>query len=546
MNNLEFLKLKNLCSTLNAVYIENYKQPIKTQLDFFNYFFNSVKHVSVKHVLANNKNELLTDLEFLSKTLYIDIIFYDLSLVSSFNIKALINFKEKNKNIILIGLTEEVENKHKKFKKGLEAQISKVFSLKEFYEIIFLEIKKHKQKLQECNDCLSIYSLNKNIVEKKYEYIALFDIKNFSIINRLYGREFGDKVILKVASLLKENESLFHKHYKIDSDKYVFLLKGDSVNDIEKFISSISLQFQEKLIEIEDKELDISFNVGVAKMNYDNQDLISAEYALQQAKEIDNSFYFFYDSENKDIIAEKELINWFNTTKKIIKEKHIYPYFQPIKNINTNEIIKYEVLARGLFNNEIIPPMFFISVAEKLGIASDITKIIIEKSFSFFQNKNFEFSINICAQDLISGYLPVFLKNCLSKYNINPKLVTFEILENIAISENNQNIISQINILKLLGFNIAIDDFGSDNSNFSRFLDIDCDILKIDRLFIKNIASNEKHKIIVKTMVELAKSLNIKTVAEYVENEEIYNIVKECGVDYAQGYYIGKPENYTL
>ncbi|NOR57594.1 MAG: EAL domain-containing protein, partial [Sulfurimonas sp.] len=119
--------------------------------------------------------------------------------------------------------------------------------------------------------------------------------------------------------------------------------------------------------------------------------------------------------------------------------------------------------------------------------------------------------------------------------------VTFEILENITLIKNNEKITQQRNILRAMGFKIAIDDFGIENSNFSRLLEINLDFIKIDGVFIKNLKENARNRTITRAIVNLSKTLGIKTIAEFVEDEEIYNIIKECGIDYAQGYYIGKP-----
>ncbi len=125
---------------------------------------------------------------------------------------------------------------------------------------------------------------------------------------------------------------------------------------------------------------------------------------------------------------------------------------------------------------------------------------------------------------------------------MEPSRITFEILENITIFKNSKKITQQLNELRGMGFKIAIDDFGIENSNFGRLLEINIDFIKLDGIFIKNLKHNKRNRTITKAIVNLAKTLKIETVAEFVEDEEVYEIVKECGIDYAQGYYIGKPE----
>lgn len=167
---------------------------------------------------------------------------------------------------------------------------------------------------------------------------------------------------------------------------------------------------------------------------------------------------------------------------------------------------------------------------------------MINKSFAFFQDKTHQFSINITERDLLESYLVDFLNEKMATYNISADRVTFEILENITLVKNNAKITEQLNGLRAMGFKIAIDDFGIENSNFSRLLEINLDFIKIDGVFIRNLKENARNRTITKAIVNLSKTLGIKTIAEFVEDEDIYNIIKECGIDYAQGYYIGKPE----
>jgi EAL domain-containing protein (putative c-di-GMP-specific phosphodiesterase class I) len=134
-----------------------------------------------------------------------------------------------------------------------------------------------------------------------------------------------------------------------------------------------------------------------------------------------------------------------------------------------------------------------------------------------------------------------YLKQKTQKYNINPSRVTLEILENITIEQEGLNVVKQIDDLKQLGFKVAIDDFGTANANFSRLMELNFDYIKLDGIFIKDLDKNKKQQKVVKSIVKLAKILNVKTVAEFVENKKVLDIVKEYGIDMVQGYYFSKP-----
>jgi len=169
----------------------------------------------------------------------------------------------------------------------------------------------------------------------------------------------------------------------------------------------------------------------------------------------------------------------------------------------------------------------------------EITKKIVEKSFKYFENRDYEFSINISIEDILNADTVAFLFNALKNYK-NPNRVVFEILETDKI-ENYTILKDFINDIKEFGCKIAIDDFGSGYSNFSHILELNVDYLKIDASLVKNILTDENSKKITQTIINFAKDLNMQTIAEFVEDKESLELLKEMNSDYAQGYYIGKP-----
>ncbi|WP_457743306.1 EAL domain-containing response regulator [Sulfurimonas sp.] len=431
-------------------------------------------------------------------------------------------------------LLHKLENKNEelvKINENLDAIVhEKTKDLEFLYRHDKLTMLENKVALQEIMDYNS------------FEYLVLLDIANFSYLNKQYGKTFGDEVLLKISKLLTTHTMSNIKLYKIESDRFVFLVKNIDEITVEEFCRQIHSFFDNKKITVENIDIGIAFNIGVASFDSKEDILVHAEYALDIAKELGARFYSFYAESNLFVQKNKNLIKWLNITKEMIEEGNIIPYFQPILDVETNKIVKFEVLARGLYNDEIITPLHFIEPATKLGLISSVTRIMIQKSFQIFKENDFEFSINISERDLHEGYLCDYLLERTAVYGIKPSRLTLEILENVTVDTKHKDIVTKINKLKALGFKIAIDDFGTENANFSRLMDIDFDYIKLDAVFIKNLDTNEKQQLIVKSIVELAKVLGVKTVAEYVCSESIYKIVKECGVDMVQGYYLGKPK----
>ncbi|MFT7003186.1 MAG: diguanylate cyclase (GGDEF)-like protein [Sulfurimonas sp.] len=389
--------------------------------------------------------------------------------------------------------------------------------------------------------------LQVDILEKDFSYMLLLDISRFSTLNKEYGKLFANDVLVRTAQILEHHIHKKAKLYKVESDRFVILLKKTSLEETHEYCTQILSFFDIKNVKVDDVELHISFNIGVAEVQKDTSaTLVNCEYALGKSKDLGSRRYEIFDESPDSFKQEKEAILWLKATRDMILEENIEPYFQPIKDIVNNEILKYEVLARGIYNGQIIEPQNFIFPAEKLGLITSITKMMITKSFNYFKDKTYSFSINITERDLLENYLIDFVNDKTKQYNIEPSRVTFEILEHVTIAKNNKKITEQLNLLKDMGFKIAIDDFGIENSNFSRLLDINLDFIKIDGLFIRNLKNCTKNRNITRAIVNLSKTLGIKTIAEYVEDAEIYEIVKECGIDYAQGFYIGKPEDKCL
>ncbi len=166
---------------------------------------------------------------------------------------------------------------------------------------------------------------------------------------------------------------------------------------------------------------------------------------------------------------------------------------------------------------------------------------IYPQSFKTFSQTDYEFSINIAASDFLLDYLEFFLLKNAKKYNIDPSRVVLEMLEDITTLDSGSTM-QQLKSLRAHGFKFAIDDFGAENSNLSRLLEIHPDYLKIDGQFIRNIVEDKKSQIIVDGILLICKNSNIKVIAEYVHNEAVQKKIKELGVDYSQGYYFGKPE----
>ena len=377
--------------------------------------------------------------------------------------------------------------------------------------------------------------------EGGYSHLLLLDVSNFSVINKQYGKVFADKVLRALGNVLNQEVGERDALFKIESDRYVILMREDASRKVESFCRYLVDLFDARPLRLEEASIRIGFCIGIARADGDAYPQVNAEYALDISKETGSGSYYFYDDSAEGVLRAKEAITWLNTAETMVREGSLVPFVQPVVDLSSGETVKYEVLVRGLHDGEILAPGLFLGSVEHLGLESALTRVVISKSFACFEAGSVAFSINLTKSDLLDDYFIDFLKHKLALHRIEPSRVTFEVLETVTMGEHLHAIIAQLQRLRGLGCRIAIDDFGIDNSNLSRLLQVDFDYLKLDEVFIRELDRDPKKEKVVRAIVNMAHSLDIKVVAEFVENEAIYRAAKACGVDMAQGYYIAKP-----
>jgi PAS domain S-box-containing protein/diguanylate cyclase (GGDEF)-like protein len=371
--------------------------------------------------------------------------------------------------------------------------------------------------------------------------LLLLDVNNFNIYNKLHGFAFGDRMLAGIAHNLKSMLGGEGNLYKLGADRYAVLTDISDETQIRVLCDEIFAFFDNADIIVDTIENQITFSIGVAGIRDSRDVIIDAEYALDHSRKYGKRMMIIFHRDAEEFQEERNSIDLLNRTREYIYQDCIQPWYQPIIDVRTRKIFKYESLARIVDENSILLPMQFLHAAERLGLLTSVTKSMINKTFTQFSGSDTRFSINITERDILDGYLLDFVRNKADRFNVDPKNVTFEILENLTLSSDGDKVTSTLALVKDYGYNIAIDDFGSENSNFGRILSLRSDYLKIDGMFIKDCDTNPEKRQIIDAIVQLAKKLEIKTIAEYVSSESIFNVIEGLGVDYAQGYYFGKP-----
>lgn len=389
----------------------------------------------------------------------------------------------------------------------------------------------------------NLYNRNKlisDLCDETHNKLAILDINTFNGINDFYGNEVGDVILIGISKLIQSycNQNKFNA-YRLGSDIFAVTSKVDLK---EEFISKVRLL--QEIINIQcffykDFKIYLSVSVGLAEKQENL--LEKAEMALNYGKS-NNEIFEVYKNELNLYEKIEENIIWTKKIKDAIAQNRIVPYFQPIVNNHLGIIEKFEALIRMIDENgKVISPFFFLEIAKKSGMYKELTRIMIEKTFEVLNKTDYEISINLLFQDITSRETRNLIIEKLETAKDATKVV-FEIVESEGI-ENFNEVTDFIKEIKRYGAKIAIDDFGTGYSNFSYLMKLNVDYIKIDGSIIKNIHKDKSAELVTKTLVSFAKELGIKTVAEFVSDEEIYNKIKSLNIDFSQGYYFSEPKS---
>lgn len=420
---------------------------------------------------------------------------------------------------------------------AIRHDITKVYEQKKLIEEQFIDeltILPNRQKLL------------KDLKDSKIQKIAMININSFRDINNFYGFEAGDLVLKKFSQILldKISTNINLDLYRVANDVFAICTKNkDNLKEIRDICTNIIEYFSLHPILINNNSFYLSISIGVARNCKDsavqNNLLSKAEYALRMAKKRDISILFLDEN--------IELYNKLKENKKLIEElknalisNNLLIYGQKlINNISKKE--KYEILMRvKLEDGSILTPYSFLKEAKKAKLYLGMTRMLVKKACEYFKGKDIDFNLNLTLEDIKDQYTMDFIVNAMEKTN-TAKQITFEIVESEGI-ESFTEVSNFIKKAKKLGCKIAIDDFGTGYSNFEYIIKLDVDYIKIDGSLIKNINTDNNLYLTVQTIVGFAKALKIKTVAEFVHNEEVLNCVKNLDIDYSQGFFIDEPK----
>lgn len=296
-------------------------------------------------------------------------------------------------------------------------------------------------------------------------------------------------------------------------------------------------------------EITISASVGVAVWSDDaraDNGLLDAHRAAFVARQRGGNLVHAYRDDDPELVEQREDTLWATRIRNALAQGRFRLVFQPVMRIADQRIDHYEVLVRMLDERgHLLPPPAFIAVAERTGLIHDIDRWVIGAAIGLLEHllplrPDLRFNINLSGRAFQDSLLVPFVCQQLEKSRVAGNRITFEITETAAIANIGETR-EMVAALRTLGCEFALDDFGAGFASYSYLKQLQVDVVKIDGAFIRNVATDQTDQILVRSMVDIAKRLGKRTVAEFVGDQQTLDFLAGIGVDYAQGYFVGKP-----
>lgn len=387
--------------------------------------------------------------------------------------------------------------------------------------------------------------------EGKKVALVFFDLDHFKAINDSLGHSVGDDLLIEIASRLKSTVRLIDTISRQGGDEFLIVLSNLSDADI---IPPILGKYKKKLQEpfyIDGNELPISMSIGVALYPDDGMDfdtlLKKADMAMYRAKDAGRNTYRFFDEQMNVEAMDQLLIR--SGLRRALERGEFELHYEPQISLATGKIVGAEALIRWRHPEQgLVHPAKFIHIAEESGLIVPIGEWVLKEAcrqgveWAEQGLEGLTIAVNLSVMQFRRGDLEKTVIQALDESGMDPRLLELELTESVLIQDV-ENVLGSMHELKALGVKLSIDDFGTGYSSLSYLKRLDVDKLKIDKSFVCDLVRDADDRAIVNAIIQIARSLNLTTLAEGVEDAKIYAALKEMGCDECQGFYFSRPGN---
>lgn len=389
-------------------------------------------------------------------------------------------------------------------------------------------------------------------VETDSATLVYVDVDQLHVANDTFGRYVGDDILRELARLLRETLPA-GPVTRVTSDSFAALLPNVSLETARDCCDELCTRAHNYEHVEGDRSFRLSVSVGVAELSVDSgaaaSVLAPAQMACQAAKDRGHGRVEVYDPADQSIVRRLDDLMFIGSIRSAIEGGRLVLYAQPLQRLSgPGNTAYYELLVRMLDTaGEQVPPAEFMGAAERYQLMQDLDRWVVHKAIATLTDQHtcadgrpLKFAVNLSGQSLGSEQFRQFVKAEIDASGLPGERLCFEITETVAVRNiaNAQRFIAEFSAL---GCQFSLDDFGTGLSSFAYLKLFPVNTLKIDGSFVQDIADNDVSRSMVRAIAEIARVMAIDTVAEYVQDNTTLEIVRELGVDWAQGYHIGEP-----
>jgi diguanylate cyclase (GGDEF)-like protein len=380
--------------------------------------------------------------------------------------------------------------------------------------------------------------------------LLMIDLDNFKYVNDTLGHGAGDELIKDVASLLRGRLRQTDRIARLGGDEFAVLLGDVGPEDAHRIGMQLLIALRHHAVPIEGRSLSMTASIGVAIVDDGDaevsQVLADADLAMYEAKRAGRDGISVSAPEQAREARLAARFSWGERLRRALEQDEFVLYAQPVLDLATNEVTTHEILLRlhGP-GGEVVGPAQFLPGAERLGLMTAIDRWVVSRAIRLLApwlrgDPQRRIEINLSGNSIGDAELPELIAAELETSSIDPKSLIFEVTETATIA-NMGEAKRFAAAISDLGCRFALDDFGTGFGSFYYLKHLPVDYLKIDGDFIADLPESETDQLIVKSIIDIARGTGKRTIAEFVSDRHILRQVRELGVDYAQGYYIGRP-----
>lgn len=382
--------------------------------------------------------------------------------------------------------------------------------------------------------------------------LLYIDLDNFKFSNDTLGHLAGDQLLQQVSTILTQYLDKDGLLARLGGDEFAMILKNSDAASAVAVANQIRLSISANHFLYGGKTIDLGCSIGIAMMNEGvrrTEDILAkADYACHVAKTKGRNMVHLYRNEDRrDVAAIYADMGWTRIIKRALEYDRFFLVSQPIVESASKQTFAHEVLIRlNDQNSTIAMPNGFIPAAERFGLMPEIDRWVISRTLSYLQEdviqgRSSRYSINLSAATINDQSILEYVHYLLEYSGVSASRLIFEITETMAISHL-ESTRKTLEGLRTMGCQTALDDFGAGHASYLYLKDLPVDYVKIDGSFVKDLLKEPLHMAMVRSMKEVADAVGIYTIAEYVEDEATMTVLTEIGIDYLQGYYLGRPK----